>query len=542
MDSTRPASTTQDSTQTRRRLLAAGAVGAAGAGLLAADPARAQLPPLDDRYVLRERMPLNVKDYGALGNGSTDDTASCQAAIDAAAAAGGGAVFFPTGNYIINGGLTVPASKPIRLFGAGMAPGGSLTAPTRLKRNSDSTSPIIKAHGTSFSVRAWVEVVDMDIEGKPGVNANGLDLQRAQHVYLHRVRVASCNGHGILMKQVFNSCADTVQVSSCGNGTGTPAMLLDSITGGGGQGGNDTSLYTSLQFEGNGGTDLKIDGSQADTSPSSSLEFTGVKFEANPGNTPYIDLAYCQAIKFSQVFVNASGSAVPIQMTHPFGLGFANQFANLSVNCAGGTAPYAIKLGRGALQLSNVNVISPQTAAIRVESTASPADLQVSNLWSNGPRISDARSRSDFVRNDVNVVPQARVFNSTNISIPNNTITSLYFDSERYDLGTQDEQHVSGGNQLICKVPGLYRIGGSIRFDGTAGTMRELRIRLNGGAQIASTLVAPAPVTRLTVNTEYRLAAGDAVDLTAFHDAGFALSTIAEARAHPEFWFSWVSP
>ncbi|MDQ3934066.1 MAG: hypothetical protein M3340_05475 [Actinomycetota bacterium] len=487
-------------------------------------------------------MPFNVKDYGALGNGSTDDTTACQDAIDAAAAAGGGAVFFPTGNYIINGGLVVPGSKPIRLFGAGMAPGNGLNAPTRLKRNSDSTSPIITAHGSSFSVRAWVEVVDMDIEGKPGIAANGLDLQRAQHVYLHRVRVASCNGHGILMKQVFNSCADTVYVHACGNGTGTPAMLLDSITGGGGQGGNDTSLFTSLQFEGNGGTDLKIDGSQADQSPSTGLEFTGVKFEANPGNTPYIDLAYCQAIKFSQVFVNATGTAVPIQMTHPFGLGYANQIANLSVNCAGGTVPYAIKLGRGALQLSNVNLIGAQTAAIRVESTAGPTDLQVSNLWSNGPRISDARSRADFVRNEVHVVPQARVYNTTSISIPSNTLTTLNFNAERYDLGTQDEQHVLGNNQLICKVPGLYRIGGSVRFDGTAGTMREVRIRLNGGPALACTLVPPAPVTRLTVNTEYRLAAGQVVDLAVFHDAGFALSTIAEAQAHPEFWFSWVSP
>jgi hypothetical protein len=541
MDSPRPASATDDDSHTRRRLLAGGAAGAAAAGLLAADPARAQLP-LDDRYVLRARMPFNVKDYGAQGNGSTDDTAACQAAIDAAVAAGGGAVFFPPGNYIINGGLTVPESKPIRLFGAGMAPGNGLNAPTRLKRNSDSTSPIIKAHGSTFSVRAWVEVVDMDIEGKPGVNANGLDIQRAQHVYLHRVRVASCNGHGVLMKQVFNSCADTLYVHACGNGTGTPAMLLDSLTSAGDQGGNNTSLYTALQFEGNGGTDLKIDGSQADISPSTHIEFTGLKFETNPGNTPYIDLAYAQAIKFSQVYVEASGSAVPIQMTHPFGVGYANQFTGVTVNCAGGTAPYAIKLGRGALQLSNVNVVGAQTAAIRVESTAGPADLQVSNLLSTGPRISDARSRSDFVRNDVSVVPQARVFNSTNISIPTNTITPLTFNSERYDLGTQDEQHVSGGHQLLCKVPGLYRIGGSIRFDGTAGTMRELRIGLNGGLPIACTLVPPAPVTRLTVSTEYRLAAGDAVHLAAFHDAGFALPTIAETSAHPEFWFSWVSP
>jgi polygalacturonase len=42
----------------------------------------------------------NVKDYGALGNGSTLDTKAINKAIDAAKAAGGGTVFFPAGNYL----------------------------------------------------------------------------------------------------------------------------------------------------------------------------------------------------------------------------------------------------------------------------------------------------------------------------------------------------------------------------------------------------------------------------------------------------------
>lgn len=44
--------------------------------------------------------PLNVMNYGAVGNGTTDDRAAIQSAIDAAASgAGGGVVYFPAGTY-----------------------------------------------------------------------------------------------------------------------------------------------------------------------------------------------------------------------------------------------------------------------------------------------------------------------------------------------------------------------------------------------------------------------------------------------------------
>ncbi|MET3652469.1 glycosyl hydrolase family 28-related protein [Dyella japonica] len=48
---------------------------------------------------------FNVKDYGALGDGATDDTVAIQAAITACAAAGGGVVYFPAAIYIIAGAL-----------------------------------------------------------------------------------------------------------------------------------------------------------------------------------------------------------------------------------------------------------------------------------------------------------------------------------------------------------------------------------------------------------------------------------------------------
>jgi hypothetical protein len=52
---------------------------------------------------------FNVKDYGALGDGSNDDTAEIQAALDAVPSVGG-IVFFPAGNYKITAPL-VPKTQ-----------------------------------------------------------------------------------------------------------------------------------------------------------------------------------------------------------------------------------------------------------------------------------------------------------------------------------------------------------------------------------------------------------------------------------------------
>jgi parallel beta-helix repeat protein len=62
-------------------------------------------------------VPYNVRDYGATGDGVTDDRASIQEAIDAASAAGGGIVFFQAGTYLIEAQLTVPSFVTLRGVG-----------------------------------------------------------------------------------------------------------------------------------------------------------------------------------------------------------------------------------------------------------------------------------------------------------------------------------------------------------------------------------------------------------------------------------------
>ncbi len=50
----------------------------------------------------------NVREFGALGDGKTDETKAFQRTLDAAHKAGGGAVFAPAGRYLFNGTLMVP--------------------------------------------------------------------------------------------------------------------------------------------------------------------------------------------------------------------------------------------------------------------------------------------------------------------------------------------------------------------------------------------------------------------------------------------------
>jgi hypothetical protein len=70
---------------------------------------------------------IDVRQYGATGDGKTDDTAAIQRAIDAIPAAGG-TVMFPTGTYIVAPGKTtgIAIKSNLRLAGAGAGVGAVL--------------------------------------------------------------------------------------------------------------------------------------------------------------------------------------------------------------------------------------------------------------------------------------------------------------------------------------------------------------------------------------------------------------------------------
>lgn len=68
---------------------------------------------------------INVKSYGAVGDGVTDDTAAIDAAIAALPSSSpGGVLYFPPGDYLTDGGHTL--DKPCYVIGAGGGGGQTL--------------------------------------------------------------------------------------------------------------------------------------------------------------------------------------------------------------------------------------------------------------------------------------------------------------------------------------------------------------------------------------------------------------------------------
>ncbi len=57
---------------------------------------------------------FNVRDFGATGTGTTDDTQAILAAVKAAGDQGGGVVFFPRGRYLLTQALVIPRFVTLR--------------------------------------------------------------------------------------------------------------------------------------------------------------------------------------------------------------------------------------------------------------------------------------------------------------------------------------------------------------------------------------------------------------------------------------------
>lgn len=63
------------------------------------------------RFSMIDGLSVNVKDFGAIGDGQTDDTAAINAAFSHVVNSGSGEIFFPSGHYLITDTVGVPSGQ-----------------------------------------------------------------------------------------------------------------------------------------------------------------------------------------------------------------------------------------------------------------------------------------------------------------------------------------------------------------------------------------------------------------------------------------------
>lgn len=133
---------------------------------------------------------FDVVDYGAVGDNSTDCTSAIQAAINAAVADNGGTVFFPTGNFVISGGLTLyPA---VSLLGVG-------ATASVVRQTSTSATAFSMSSGTVLN--ASMSIQALGISGPGSGTGNGISIIGVPLVYISMrdIAVASFGATGIYL-------------------------------------------------------------------------------------------------------------------------------------------------------------------------------------------------------------------------------------------------------------------------------------------------------------------------------------------------------
>jgi parallel beta-helix repeat protein len=159
------------------------------------------------RATLFAEPAINVKDYGATGDGATNDTAAIQAAIDDAPASGG-TVFFPFGNYSI-GKISIGVKSGVTLLGAGWS-NTKLTL-----RNTTNDHMIVIGDGSTYTTGNAIR--NMRLAGNSANQSAGalIRLHSAEDTHISGCYINDAKAQGILAEGTGTRNNAYVYVSDC---------------------------------------------------------------------------------------------------------------------------------------------------------------------------------------------------------------------------------------------------------------------------------------------------------------------------------------
>lgn len=154
------------------------------------------------------RESVSVKDFGAVGDGITNDTAAIQAAVDYVNAIGGGEIVFPTGVYRATG---VRLYSYMTLRGPGHnIYGFSMSGKGAVIRSFD--------EGSIFYTAGTSTIHNITFDGLTLVGLQGLGPKETQGIVLHKAQgviIDKCDFFIFKNEAVWQQDGGTLRMSNC---------------------------------------------------------------------------------------------------------------------------------------------------------------------------------------------------------------------------------------------------------------------------------------------------------------------------------------
>lgn len=157
---------------------------------------------------------FNVKVYGALGDGTTDDTTAIQNAINAAQTAGGGTVYFPSGTYLVT-----PTSSPaLSITGKNLRLLGDNRKISILKKSTNGVLLSMSGPSTDTTAATHVNYCTVEHLGFNGNSFTGLVLQLfyADNLIFRDIYITSNADICIDTAEFWDSRFINMTIESCG--------------------------------------------------------------------------------------------------------------------------------------------------------------------------------------------------------------------------------------------------------------------------------------------------------------------------------------
>lgn len=165
-------------------------------------------------YSMITGAPVNVLDYGAVGNGTTDDTTALQAAINS----GAKCVFLPAGTYLVSAQITLVTGQTLQGQGAGVTTVIAKAATNFQYVTYNSGGSGIKVTGITFDANQANRIGVLTTTAIPMLLTGVTDCEISECTFQNALGTVSVPGFGFALGGTSTRCTVT-NCRALNNGT-----------------------------------------------------------------------------------------------------------------------------------------------------------------------------------------------------------------------------------------------------------------------------------------------------------------------------------